>query len=159
MHAPLLWIDIETTGLDEHTSRMLEVGMILTDGDLNEVASVEVVLGWRDPHGMPMPDVVREMHTRSGLLDEAAQSRMCLREAEDLEQQVQSLHAEISSSASTHVADGRDRSRRLDELLGRARRVRERLCDTRQELARIERHLARERRLQLNVPPVEMHHE
>lgn len=84
MHAPLLWLDLETTGLDEHTARLLEVGMILTDGDLNEVACIDVVLGWRTPHALEMPDIVREMHMASGLLDEVAASRMCLREAEDL---------------------------------------------------------------------------
>lgn len=84
MHAPLLWIDVETTGLDEHTARLLEVGMILTDGDLNEVACIDVVLGWRNPRELPMVDLVREMHEASGLFDEVAASRMCLREAEDL---------------------------------------------------------------------------
>jgi len=84
VHAPLLWLDIETTGLDEHASRLLEVGMVLTDGNLNEVASVDVVIGWRDPHQMVMCNFVRQMHTASGLLDEVAASRMCLGEAEDL---------------------------------------------------------------------------
>lgn len=84
MHAPLLWVDIETSGLDEHTARLLEVGMVLTDDMLEEVAYIDVVLGWRNPHEMEMPDEVREMHTRSGLLDEVARSRLCLREAEDL---------------------------------------------------------------------------
>ena len=84
MHTPLLWLDIETTGLDEHASRILEVGLILTDGDLNEIASVDAVIGWRNPHQMVMCEAVREMHTTSGLLDEVAESRMCLGEAEDL---------------------------------------------------------------------------
>lgn len=81
MHESLLWLDVETDGLEEATGHIFEVGMALTDGELNEVASVEVVVGWRD-WSLPMSDYVRDMHTKNGLLKEVAASRTSLYEAE-----------------------------------------------------------------------------
>jgi len=83
MHHPLLWIDMETTGLSPNHDRLLEVGLILTDGDLGEVASTNVVIGWKDPRAIQMVDFVRNMHEGNGLFDEVEESRLSLRDAED----------------------------------------------------------------------------
>lgn len=64
------WIDIETTGLDPETGYLLEVGCIITDDALNEVARISFLID----NGVPVDDLidmsgsfVREMHTENGL--------------------------------------------------------------------------------------------
>ena len=69
----LTWIDLETTGLDERTDQILEIGLIVTDDDLNEVA----VRSWPVRPSdravlISMGEFVRDMHVKSGLLDEIA---------------------------------------------------------------------------------------
>ncbi len=41
--AKLLWIDLEMTGLDPNEDRILEVGAIVTDWDMTEIATFEAV--------------------------------------------------------------------------------------------------------------------
>lgn len=83
MHEPLLWCDVETNCLEEAGGYIFEIALALTDSDQNEVASTDIVIGWRDPWLLPLNDVARDMHTRNGLLEEVAASRVSLREAED----------------------------------------------------------------------------
>jgi oligoribonuclease len=40
----LLWIDLEMTGLDPEIDRIIEVGVIITDFDFNELATYETVI-------------------------------------------------------------------------------------------------------------------
>jgi len=65
----LVWIDCEMTGLDLERDALVEVAVVVTDGDLNLIGDgVDVVI--RPPQEAldQMVDVVREMHTSSGLL-------------------------------------------------------------------------------------------
>ncbi len=69
-----LWIDLETTGLDEHNGAILEVAAAVVDdgpaGTFDVIDSVETVIL---PEVMPkMDDYVRDMHTRNGLLQRIA---------------------------------------------------------------------------------------
>lgn len=41
---PWFWIDLETTGLDTDTNLILEIVMVVTDTDLNEIDSMRLVL-------------------------------------------------------------------------------------------------------------------
>ncbi len=69
----LVWIDCEMTGLDVDTDALIEVAVIVTDSDLNPVDDgLDVVIA--PPPGAldTMVDLVRTMHTSSGLLDELA---------------------------------------------------------------------------------------
>ncbi len=69
----LVWIDCEMTGLDLERDALVEVAVVVTDSDLVELdEGIDVVI--RPPDGAveTMVDVVREMHTSSGLLDELA---------------------------------------------------------------------------------------
>lgn len=45
---PWFWIDVETTGLDTDTNLILEIVMVVTDRDLNEIDSMRLVL--HHPH-------------------------------------------------------------------------------------------------------------
>lgn len=69
----IVWCDTETTGLDRQQDLLLECAMVVTDDDLNEIAHAVKLVKWPEQWGrleMLMSDFVRDMHTRSGLLDD-----------------------------------------------------------------------------------------
>ncbi|MFD1827194.1 MULTISPECIES: oligoribonuclease [Mumia] len=67
----LVWIDCEMTGLDLEHDALIEVAAIVTDFELNPVAEgVDVVIKPPREALDQMNDVVTQMHTSSGLLDE-----------------------------------------------------------------------------------------
>ncbi len=69
----VVWIDCEMTGLDLRTDALVEVAALVTDFELNVLGDgVDVVIKPPDAAVAGMPDVVREMHTSSGLLDALA---------------------------------------------------------------------------------------
>ena len=80
----LVWIDCEMTGLDLSADALVEIACIVTDGELNALDDgVDVVI---KPPALAlegMADVVREMHTSSGLLDEL-DAGLTLAEAQDI---------------------------------------------------------------------------
>jgi oligoribonuclease len=67
----IVWIDCEMTGLDLGSDALVEVACVVTDADLRELdAGVSVVIRPPDAPFAAMPDIVREMHTASGLIEE-----------------------------------------------------------------------------------------
>ena len=67
---PIVWIDCEMTGLDLGADALIEVAVVVTDSELRPVdAGIDLVIA--PPPGAleQMGDVVRTMHTTSGLLD------------------------------------------------------------------------------------------
>ena len=69
----IVWIDCEMTGLSLENDALIEVAALVTDFELNQLGDgVDVVIA--PPAGAveQMDDFVRDMHTRSGLLDELA---------------------------------------------------------------------------------------
>lgn len=71
MNDRMVWIDCEMTGLSLSDDALVEVAALVTDSELNVLGEgVDVVI--RPPAAAlaSMPEVVREMHTASGLLDE-----------------------------------------------------------------------------------------
>ena len=69
----LIWIDCEMTGLDVVNDALIEVAVLVTDGDLNVLGDgVDVLITPTDEQLANMGDFVREMHTKSGLLDDLA---------------------------------------------------------------------------------------
>ena len=80
--APLVWLDLEMTGLDPERDAILEIGMVLTGPDLVPRAEYEAVV-WQPESVLDrMEPVVREMHTKNGLLPRIRASRVSLRTAE-----------------------------------------------------------------------------
>ena len=66
----IVWVDCEMTGLSLESDALVEIAVVVTDGELTVLGSgVDVVI--RPPAGAveQMKDVVRAMHTSSGLLD------------------------------------------------------------------------------------------
>ncbi|MEV1201856.1 oligoribonuclease [Microbispora rosea] len=82
MTDPLVWIDCEMTGLDLGRDALIEVACIVTDSELNQLdEGVDVVIKPPAETLEQMSEVVREMHTASGLL-RALASGVTLAEAE-----------------------------------------------------------------------------
>lgn len=79
----LVWIDCEMTGLDLGKDALIEIAALVTDSDLNVLGpGVDLVIHTDDATLDGMPDVVREMHARSGLTEEVRASTLTLAEAE-----------------------------------------------------------------------------
>jgi oligoribonuclease len=80
----LVWIDCEMTGLDLTRDALVEIACIVTDGELIAVdGGIDVIIK-PPPEALDhMPEIVREMHTASGLLAELP-SGVTLAEAQDL---------------------------------------------------------------------------
>jgi oligoribonuclease len=78
----LVWIDCEMTGLSLTHDALVEVAALVTDSDLNVLGDgVDVVIKPPAAALDQMVDVVRDMHTTSGLL-EALDAGITLEEAE-----------------------------------------------------------------------------
>ncbi|HEY1553310.1 MAG TPA: oligoribonuclease [Kofleriaceae bacterium] len=66
----LVWLDMEMTGLDPQRERIIEVAMILTDGQLGELAiGPELVLHQADAVLAAMDDWNTSHHGASGLVE------------------------------------------------------------------------------------------
>jgi oligoribonuclease len=79
----LVWIDCEMTGLDLGSDKLIEIAALVTDADLNILGDgVDVVIHADDAALSSMIDVVAEMHSRSGLIDEVKASTVDLAAAE-----------------------------------------------------------------------------
>jgi oligoribonuclease len=80
----LVWIDCEMTGLDLTTDALVEIACIVTDGELDVLDDgIDVLIKPPAQALDTMSDVVREMHTSSGLLAEL-DGGVTLAEAQDL---------------------------------------------------------------------------
>lgn len=67
----LVWIDCEMTGLDLENDALVEVAVLVTDAELQVLGDgVDIVIKPPEEAVTRMGDVVRSMHTTSGLLDE-----------------------------------------------------------------------------------------
>jgi oligoribonuclease len=73
------------TGLDLGKDALIEVAVLVTDPDLNVIGDgVDVVIHADEAALAAMPEVVRDMHARSGLTKAARASTVSLIEAEDM---------------------------------------------------------------------------
>jgi oligoribonuclease len=81
----LVWIDCEMTGLDLRSDKLIEIAVLVTDAELNVLGEgVDVVIHADDAALSSMIDVVAQMHTRSGLIDEVRTSTVDVATAETM---------------------------------------------------------------------------
>ncbi len=79
----LVWIDCEMTGLDLAHDALIEIACLVTDGELNVLDDgIDEIIKPPPEAVDQMPDVVRAMHTSSGLLD-VLESGISLPEAQE----------------------------------------------------------------------------
>jgi oligoribonuclease len=84
MNDRLVWIDCEMTGLDIERDALIEIACLVTDAELNLLDDgIDLIIKPPAEALVSMPEVVREMHTKSGLLDELA-GGIALAEAQEL---------------------------------------------------------------------------
>ncbi|MCW2686472.1 MAG: oligoribonuclease [Mycobacterium sp.] len=73
------------TGLDLRSDRLIEIAALVTDADLNILGDgIDVVIHTDEQALSGMIDVVAQMHSRSGLIDEVRASTIDLPTAEQL---------------------------------------------------------------------------
>ena len=96
----LVWIDCEMTGLDLGKDALIEIAALVTDAELNILGDgVDVVIHAPDAALDGMPDVVREMHAKSGLTEEVRKSTVSLATAEQLVLEYVRQHVPESGTA------------------------------------------------------------
>jgi oligoribonuclease len=80
----LVWIDCEMTGLDIEHDALIEISCLVTDAELTLLdEGVDVIIKPPAEALATMPEVVRDMHTSSGLLEELP-GGVTLAEAQDI---------------------------------------------------------------------------
>src|SRR5262245_51048412 len=80
----LVWLDMEMTGLDPETCVPLQVGIVITGGDLErELEALELTIWQPESVRERMEPFVRRMHTENGLLEEVRKSEVGLGYAAD----------------------------------------------------------------------------
>lgn len=85
MHQPLVWIDLEMTGLDPDVDVIVEIATIVTDGSLEQVEhGPDLVVAAPDAALDGMAEVVQRMHTASGLLGEVRATDRTVADAEQV---------------------------------------------------------------------------
>ena len=68
MSEKLVWVDCEMTGLDLVHDALIEVAVLVTDGDLNVLGEgVDLLIRPTDEALAQMGDYVRDMHTKSAV--------------------------------------------------------------------------------------------
>ncbi|MCL2783549.1 MAG: oligoribonuclease [Propionibacteriaceae bacterium] len=79
----LVWIDCEMTGLDLTRDALVEVAVLVTDGELNVLGNgLDLVIETPEEKLATMSEFVREMHTKSGLIDEIRASATTMDDAQ-----------------------------------------------------------------------------
>lgn len=73
----LIWIDMEMTGLKPETDRIIEVALVITDGDLAVIAEAPVLVVRQDDATLAGMDAWNQgTHGRSGLIDKVKASTL-----------------------------------------------------------------------------------
>ncbi|KAG0774710.1 hypothetical protein G6F22_013851 [Rhizopus arrhizus] len=81
--SPLVWIDCEMTGLDIKEDHLIEIAVLITDGDLNIVAKGPELVIYQPKEIMDsMNEWCTEHHGKSGLTQKVLESKITTKEAE-----------------------------------------------------------------------------
>jgi oligoribonuclease len=70
----LVWIDLEMTGLDPTADVILQAALVVTDAALEPLDEISVDVGQPEEAMARMSPFVREMHTRTGLIERVRRS-------------------------------------------------------------------------------------
>jgi oligoribonuclease len=78
----LVWLDMEMTGLDPDVCVPIEVAIVITNKELEELDSFETQIWQPDSKLETMEPYVRNMHTTNGLLERVRKSEVSVLDAE-----------------------------------------------------------------------------
>jgi oligoribonuclease len=80
----LIWIDMEMSGLNPDTDRVLEIAVVVTDSQLNTIAEAPVRVVHQDGEVLArMDDWNKSTHGKSGLVDRVRASTLTEGQVED----------------------------------------------------------------------------
>ena len=83
MENKLIWLDLEMTGLEPQSERIIEIFTAITNEDLTEVIEgPNIVISQPSEYLDNMDDWNQDHHSRSGLLDEVKKSEISQEDAE-----------------------------------------------------------------------------
>lgn len=83
LEQPLVWVDLEMTGLEPETDVIVEIAIIVTDGKLEQIIEgPNLVIHAPDEILDNMPQIVVDMHKASGLTERVKASTLTVEEAE-----------------------------------------------------------------------------
>lgn len=106
----LIWVDLEMTGLNPDTDRIIEMAAIVTDADLNLIAEGPVIAVHQpDPVLARMDEWCTRQHGQSGLTDRVRASRISEAEAEQSMLEFLRQHSERDASPMCGNSIGQDR--------------------------------------------------
>lgn len=89
----ILWVDLETTGLDPETRSIIEVAAILTDAEAKvEHFEYSTVVGIEDAR---WDEQAKSMHQDTGLVDEAKKSNTDLWEVDKAISSLVDVHCDV----------------------------------------------------------------
>ncbi|MDP9406250.1 MAG: oligoribonuclease [Actinomycetota bacterium] len=98
LHQPLVWVDLEMTGLDPDRDVIVEVAVVVTDGSLDRVLEgPDLVVAAPAEALAAMRPVVAQMHAASGLTEAVRASQLSPADAE----------AQVLDFVRRHVPDAR----------------------------------------------------
>jgi oligoribonuclease len=81
---PLIWVDMEMSGLKPDSDRILEIAMIVTDAQLNVIATAPVWVVHQEDEVLNSMDAWNKgTHTKSGLVDKVKASPLSENEVEE----------------------------------------------------------------------------
>lgn len=108
---PLVWIDMEMSGLDPRKDVVLEIATLITDGDLNVIAEgPEIVVSQPEEVLEGMNDWCKEHHGASGLTRACLQSDISLKQAEQLTLDFIRKHCDAGKSPLCGNSIGQDKA-------------------------------------------------
>jgi oligoribonuclease len=95
----LIWIDLEMTGLNPDTNRIIEIATVVTDKELTVLAEGPV-LAVHQPDGLlaAMDEWNTRQHANSGLTERVRASQVSEREAEQLTLEFLRQHVDLGAS-------------------------------------------------------------
>lgn len=106
----LVWMDLEMTGLEPKSCAIVQMAIILTDSSLNALAPPLDLVVWQPDSVLEtMSPFVREMHTRTGLLEKIRRSQTSLEDAERQGLDLITKHAPFKTARLCGNSIGQDR--------------------------------------------------
>ncbi|MEM6732324.1 MAG: oligoribonuclease, partial [Myxococcota bacterium] len=106
----LVWMDLEMTGLDPKSCAVVQMAIIITDTELNQLADpLDIVIWQPDSVLETMGPFVRDMHTKTGLLEKIRSSSIALEDAERAGLELITRHAPFKTARLCGNSIGQDR--------------------------------------------------
>ena len=89
----LVWLDLEMTGLDPDSERIIEIATAVTNSDLSEIIEgPNLIINQPEGFLLGMDEWNTIQHGKSGLIDQVKISKMKVKEAEQLTLQFLKKH-------------------------------------------------------------------